>query len=297
MWFKNISAFSVERELPDNFDGMLAEHQLREPGPLEQESRGFVSPFARDGAALSHSSHGCTLFCAGNESRMLPAPVLNAEVAKRIAQHEEMNWRKPGRRARLELRDAAVAELLPRAFIKRSRTGAYFDSEMGMLIVDTASDSAAEDVVTMVRDALGSFPARPLSCEMSITLLMTEWLIAGQLPDGFEFGDECELKDPSDYAMVVRCRRHDITQDEIREHARCGKRVTQLGLIFDGRIGFVLDDKLKLRKLRFLDVVADKLDAQDGADAEQILDAEFALMSLELRNLLKRMDSIFKFNK
>jgi len=39
------------------------------------------------------------------------------------------------------------------------------------------------------------------------------------------------------------------------------------------------------------------LDAQDGADAEQILDAEFALMSLELRNLLKRMDSIFKFNK
>lgn len=139
MWFKNISAFSVQREMPDNFGAMLAEHQLREPGPLEQESRGFVSPFVRDGSALSHSSSGCTLFCAGNESRMLPAPVLSAEVAKRIAQYEEMNWRKPGRRARLELRSAAIAELLPRAFIKRSRTGAYLDSKIGMLIVDTAS--------------------------------------------------------------------------------------------------------------------------------------------------------------
>jgi recombination associated protein RdgC len=146
-----------------------------------------------------------------------------------------------------------------------------------------------------VRDALGSFPARPLASEASLSLLMSEWLISGNLPGGFELGDECELKDPSDQASVVRCRHHDLGADEIREHARCGKQVTQLGLVFDGRIGCVLDAKLKLRKLNFLDIVADKLDAQDGADPDQILDAEFALMSLELRRLFARLDEILRF--
>ena len=95
--------------------------------------------------------------------------------------------------------------------------------------------------------------------------------------------------------MVARFRHHDLTADEVAEHARCGKQVTQLGLIFDGRIGFVLDAKLKLRKLRFMDVIADKLDAQDGADPDQLLDAEFALMSLELRRLFERLDQVLRF--
>ena len=94
---------------------------------------------------------------------------------------------------------------------------------------------------------------------------------------------------------MVRCRHHDLTAEEIREHARTGKQVTQLGLIYDGRIGFVLDAKLKLRKLSFLDIVADKLDAQDGADPDQLIDAEFVLMSLELRALFARLDEILRF--
>ena len=65
--------------------------------------------------------------------------------------------------------------------------------------------------------------------------------------------------------------------------------------IYDGRIGFVLDAKLKLRKLSFLDIVADKLDAQDGADPDQLIDAEFVLMSLELRALFARLDEILRF--
>lgn len=298
MWFKNLSLLRLPADFTlaaEPFEQALAEHPLRSPGPLEMETRGFLSPFAREDAALSHGSQDALLFCLGEESRLLPSSVLNDAISDRIAEHEAKTGRKPGKRLRNEFREAALGELLPRAFIKRSRTGAYFDAPSRMLAVDSSSDGTAEAVATAVRDALGSFPARPLASEASVTLLMSEWLISGQLPEGFEFGDECELKDPSDQAMVVRCRHHDLTVDEIREHARCGKQVTQLGLIYDGRIGFVLDAKLKLRKLRFLDVVADKLDAQDGADADQVLDAEFALMSLELRRLYARLDEVLRF--
>jgi len=296
MWFHDLSLLRLPADFTIDqaaLSDALAEHPLRSPGPLEFETRGFVSPFSRDDAAFTLGSLGVVLFCLGEESRLLPASVLNDAIAERIAEHLANTGRKPGKRLRNEFREAALAELLPRAFIKRARTSAYLSAPF--LVVDTASDSAAEAVATALRDALGSFPARPLACEASATLLMSEWLIAGQLPEGFEFGDECELKDPSDQAMVARFRNHDLTTDEIREHARCGKQVTQLGLIFDGRIGFVLDAKLKLRRLRFLDIVADQLDAQDGTDEDQLLDAEFTLMRLELARLFARLDEVLRF--
>lgn len=298
MWFKNLSLLRLPADFAlasEPFEEALAEHPLRSPGPLEMEARGFLSPFAREDAALSHGSHDALLFCLGQEARLLPASVLRDAVEARVAEHEAKTGRKPGKRLRNDFREAALGELLPRAFIRRTRVGAYWDAPTRLLAVDSGSDRSAEAVASALRDALGSFPARPLAVEASLSLLMSEWLISGQLPGGFEFGDECELRDPSDQSSVVRCRHHDLGADEIREHARCGKQVTQLGLIFDGRIGFVLDAKLKLRKLAFLDIVADKLDSQDGADPDQIVDAEFALMSLELRRLYARLDEILRF--
>lgn len=296
MFFKNCTMFRLPAgyTLPEEIESALADCELASPGPLELETRGFLSPFSRDGAAFTLTSSGCTLLNVATDQRLLPASVLQDAVAARVAEHEDTTGRKPGKRARSDFREAALGELLPRAFIKRTRTGAYFDASSRLLVVDTASNKAAENVVTAIREALGSFPARPLATEASLNLLMSEWLISGRLPDGFEFGNEVELKDPSDTASVVRGRHRDLTAEEIIEHARCGNQVTQLGLIFDGRIGFVLDAQMRLRKLSFLDVVADQLDT-DGTDPDQILDAEFALMSLELRRLFARLDDVLRF--
>lgn len=301
MFFKNCSTFRLPAgyAIPEGIEQSLSEYILRSPGPLELETRGFLSPFNRDPiseilATMAHASGGCTLLTVGTDSRMLPASVLRDAMDTRVAEHERTTGRKPGKRLRGDFREAVLGELLPRAFIKRTRTAAYFDATSGLLVVDTTSNKAAETVVTAIREALGSFPARPLATEASLNLLMSEWLISGRLPDGFEFGDEVELKDPSDTASVVRGRHRDLTAEEMIEHARCGNQVTQLGLIFDGRIGFVLDAQMRLRKLSFLDVVADQLDT-DGTDPDQIIDAEFALMSLELRRLFARLDEILRF--
>lgn len=305
MFFTNLTLFALPREFalpeiihgPSLFEQALSDHPLRSPGPLELETRGFVTPFNRPDAALSHTASESTLFALGHESRLLPASVLAGAIAERIAEHEAKTGRKPGKRMRNEFRELALGELLPRAFIKRSRTLAYFDGHHKMLAVDSASDKAAEDVCSAVREALGSFPSRPLASEASLSMLMSEWLISGNLPDGFEFGYECQLKDPSDQAAVVRCTNHDLTSEEVREHARLGKQVTQLGLIYKDRIRFVLDSKLKLRKLDFTDIAATAAanGELDGADPDSILDAEFCLMSMELRELISRLGEVLRF--
>ncbi len=294
MWFRNLSLLSLPADHAiDHADLELAlsAHALRQPGPLEFETRGF-EPVLTGGPWL-HTSGAAGLFRLDTATRLLPASVLQAAVADRIKDHELNTGRKPGKRLRNEFREAALGELLPRAFVRIGSTAAYLDGHT--LVVDSASARAAEAFATALRDALGTFPARPLACEASPTLLMSEWLIAGELPEGFEFGDAVELKDPSDQSTVVRGVHHDLTTDEIREHARCGKQVTKLGLIFDGRIGFVLDAKLVLRRVRFLDVVADQLDAQDGASPADLMAAEFALQVLELRRLFARLDQVLRF--
>lgn len=297
MWFKNATLIRLPSDFtigPEALEEALAGQPLKAPGPLEQETRGFISPFNREDAAFTHGAQGAFLLGLGLNKRDLPGSVLADNIADRVADHEAKNGRKPGKRLRAEFRELALGELLPRAFIKRSRVAAYWDSFRNMLVVDSSSDKSSELVATVVREALGSFPARPLATRASLPLLMSEWLVSGQTPEGFELGDECELKDPSDTASVVRCRNHDLSSEEVREHARRGMQVTQLGLVFEQRIGFVLDVNAKLRKIEFLDVIADKLDGQDG-DPAQVLDAEFTLMVLELRRLFDRLDEILRF--
>jgi len=123
--------------------------------------------------------------------------------------------------------------------------------------------------------------------------VMTDWLIHGKLPAGLVLGDECELRDPAESGAVVRCRRQDLETDEVREHLKSGKQVFALGLTYEDRVSFTLGEDLAVRKLRFLDVVQDELDAS-GRDAEaDELDATFALMTLEIERLLQKLDEWF----
>jgi recombination associated protein RdgC len=198
-----------------------------------------------------------------------------------------------GSRERKRLKDEVLTDLLPRAFTRLSKRYAYLDTENGWLVVDTSSRKAAEAATSLIREALGSFPAAPLVPDESPRVLMTDWLAHGKLPRGLALGDECELRDSGDGGAAVRCRRQDLESDEIREHLKSGKQVFQLGLTFDERLSFSLDEELVVRKLRFLDQVQDELgDAQtDSAVAE--LDARFALMSLELRRLFDNLQEWF----
>ena len=79
MFFKHLSLFRLPADFAidaETFELALAEHPLRAPGPLELETRGFISPFNRADAALSHGAEGATLLALGQDTKLLPASVL-----------------------------------------------------------------------------------------------------------------------------------------------------------------------------------------------------------------------------
>lgn len=297
MFFRNVTLFrfspAVAADL-ERLEEALADHRLRPVGPLELFTKGFVPPVGRgEDAALTHSVKACTLLTVGGEDKLLPAAVVNDELARKVAKIAEEEGRKVGGRERKKLKEDLLHELLPRAFVRTSRMSSYVDKQHGWLVLDTASRKSAENALTQVREALGSFPAVPLAPEEGPRVLMTDWLANGSLPAGLALGDECELRDPATATgAIARCRRQDLDADEIKEHLRNGKQVFQLGLVFDDRISFVLGEDLVLRKLKFLDAVLDELgDSQPDAAAE--MDARFALLTLEMQRLLAKLEEWF----
>jgi len=225
---------------------------------------------------------------------MLPASVVNEELSRKVRKLAEAEGHRVGGRERKRLKQEVLDELMPRAFAKPLRLQLWCDMRNGWAVFDTSSRRAAEKGLSVVRDALGSFPAVPLAPERAVRQVLTHWLQTGDLPAGLALGDECELRDPANAGGAVsRSRHQELESDEIREHLRAGKQVYQLGLEFDERIGFVLDEALTVRKLKFFDVVTDELDNQQADTIADELDARFALMTGELRRLLKALDTWF----
>lgn len=294
MFFRNLTLFRFSTTLAPSLadlDASLSEHVLRTCGPLEIATRGFVSPFGPDSEALSHAVGNDILITLGQEEKLLPPAVVNAELGKRLRKEAERRGRPVGGRQRRAIKSEVIDALLPQAFVRPSRINAYIDTKAGWVVMDTASRKPAEAVLTALREAIGSFPATPLAPTESPRALMTQWLAHGKLPGPLSLGDECELREPASGATAT-CRRQELESGEVHAHLKQGKQVFRLGLQYKDRVSFVLGEDLVIRKLRFLDVVQDELDG-DRESAEAELDARFALMTLELAQLFDGLEQWF----
>ena len=296
MWFRNLTLFRFSKSSAKSLKSLeskISGRRLRACGAIELATEGFISPYGRDKDVLLHEVGKYALLTAAREEKLLPNTVVSEELTARLRKIGEKTGRKIGSAERKRLKEEVLTDLLPRAFTRVSKRNAYLDSEQGWLAVDTPSRKAAEGCATLIREAMGSFPAVPLVPEESPRVLMTDWLTRQKLPAGLALGDECELRDSADGGAAVRCRRQDLESDEIREHLKSGKQVFQLGLVFQDRLGFSLDEDLVVRKLRFLDLVQDELGDIESDSAMAELDAHFALMTLELGRLFEQLEGWF----
>ncbi len=298
MFFRNLTLFRFPATLDfSQLDSLLPEMILKPVGALDMSSRGFVPPFGRGDDVLAHRSGDALWLTVGGEDKILPGSVVNDLLAKKLAEIEEKEGRKPGGRTRKRLKEDLVHELLPRAFVKSSRTDALLDLEHGFIAVDTSSRKNAETVVSEIRGAMGSFPALPLNAEVAPRSILTGWIAGEALPEGLALGEECELKDAMDGGAVVKCQNQDLQGDEIAKHLEAGKQVTRLALTLDDHLSFVLGEDLVIRKLKFLDGAVDQLENTEREDLRAELDARFALMSGEVKRLFVVLEAALKLSK
>ncbi|QSX74175.1 recombination-associated protein RdgC [Lysobacter arenosi] len=298
MFFRNLTLFRFPTTTKlDELNTGLGECLLKPVGPLELSSRGFISPFGRGDDELSHTRGDATWLAVGGEDKILPGSVVNDMLAKKLAEIEQKEGRKPGGRTRKRIKDELITDLLPRAFVKPSRTDALIDLGHGVVAVDTSSRKSGENVVSEIRRALGSFPALPLNAEIAPRTVLTGWVAGEEMPEGLSLGDECELRDPIDQGAVVKVQRMELQSEEITKHLESGKQVTRLALTLDDHVSFVLGEDLVVRKFKLLDGAVDELESTEREDLRAELDARFVLMAGEFKRLFTVLEGALKLSR
>lgn len=294
MWFRNLRLYHLPDTFalrPDALEPLLAGHAARPCGPFEPVVLGWVPLLGGEGAPLVHAADGALLVCAERQERLLPGAVVRQAVAAQVGEIERAEGRPVHRKERRDLQDRVVQELLPKAFVRASRSFVLIDPRLALLIVDSASPKRAEEVVGLLRDSVGSLRARPLTTTRAPASVMRRWL-AGRPPKQFALGDQCVLAEPVEGGGVVRVRGLDL--DAVQTHLEAGLVPQQVAVEWNERLGVVIGDDLALRRLRFLDLVRDEAAAvEDGGDAAVRFDADFAIMVAELRTFVPKLLGLF----
>ena len=290
MWFKNLLTYRLTQEVPfepEALEAALASKPARPCASQELTTYGFVAPFGKgEDAPLVHVSGEYLLIAARKEERILPSSVVNDAVKEKVEEIETEQMRKVYKKERDQIKDEIIQAFLPRAFIRRSMIFAAIAPRQGVILVNSASAKRAEDLLSTLREVMGSLPVRPATVKIAPVAIMTDWVKSQQAAEGFYVLDECELRDTAEDGGIVRCKRQDLTGEEIQLHLSTGKVVTQLALAWQDKLSFILDDKMVIKRLKFEELLQEQAEQDGGDEAAQQFDASFQLMMMTFAEFL-----------
>lgn len=184
-----------------------------------------------------------------------------------------------------DIKQAVTDELIPRAFALQRTTYAWLDLVNGRLIIEAASSAKAEEFLEQLGKTIDNFPVQLLQTKVSPVAAMTDWLAAENAPAGFSIDRELELRSSDESKATVRYANHALEGKEILGHISGGKRVTRLGMTWNDRISFVLNEHLQIKRINFLDIIKDESSKVDDNE-DELFELDFTLMTGELAKML-----------
>lgn len=259
---------------------LLSRNPARPCSAFEQRTAGFCEPVK--GSGLVHAVAGHQVICWETEDKILPGSVVSDQLAERIEKIETEQDRKVGRKEARDLKDRIVEELLPKAFVQHRRTHAVLSGRY--FIINTSSVARADDLMLTLSRALDSLPFKMVSTNIAPMSAMTQMVAEGESPDGFTIDDTLELVAASETAAKIRYAHHRVDGPEVSSHIASGKVAVKLGMTWNDRVSFVLDEKMHIKRISLLDIVME--DRADPETADEVFDADMALSVGEVTKLL-----------
>lgn len=222
--------------------------------------------------------------------RQVPSWEVKNRLRDRIDRIENNEMRKVYKKERDQLKDEVVQDIMKQAFVKASVTQALILPEHKLILIDCASPRKCDDLLSTLREAIGSLPVRPIRTKLEPCVTMTAWLREKEAAHGFEMLDGLVMQD--DEKGRVGMVHQDITDDVVTDHLSHGLQATKLALMYK-EMAFLLEQTNKgsgfsIRKLYHSDMVADQFYASNGEDCHPITENNglHLLQADSLRNLV-----------
>ncbi|GLS82956.1 recombination-associated protein RdgC [Paraferrimonas haliotis] len=287
MWFKNLLVFKFKKpfQLSDEqLEQKLQDFAFQPCSSQDISKIGFSNALGKHGKTLVHSADAQFLVSITKEEKIIPASVIKESLEEKVNQVEQTEGRSLHKKEKDSLKDEIVHTLLPRAFSRRQTTRAVILAKQDLILVDASSATKADEVLSLLRKAVGSLPLVPVAYTSPIQTTLTQWLTQGHAPHPFALLDEAELKLESEAASTVKFKNQGLTEDEVLAHIEAGKVVHKLALDYADSTRFVVDLDGAIKRVKFSEEM--RTEHQDSEDPAARLDADFSLMCAELSALL-----------
>ncbi|MCD1597659.1 recombination-associated protein RdgC [Rheinheimera aquimaris] len=288
MWFKNIRVYKLSAPLstdPAVWEQALAEFKFTPLTAQEAVRSGFSFPLHASIKQYCHACQHLLFFALKRQEKILPAAVINEEMQPKLEAMEQEKGRPLSRKEKQSLKEELQLSLLPRAFSRSTLTQGYYDPEHQWLVINSGSASKAEDVLALLRKALGSLPALPWLDNHKLNTHLQLWLQNQALPQGFMLGSDAELKAPDDEGAKVKFSNHLLSADEVQSHLQ-DKLVTSISLEQADAISLAITDDGAIKRIKFHDVLTGQNDELGWEDLTARLDADLMLMASALNQAL-----------
>lgn len=282
--FKNLTAYRIQSDWysdQSQAEAQLQKFRFAECGATQAVSAGWIEPRGQKHGPLLEAIGEQWLLSLCVQTKLLPAGVVKEELEKRIDQIRSREGRKPGKKEVRELKEAAILELLPKAFSKKEVISVWIDRKKKLVVIDTASASKSDSTTSALVKSLDGLALGLVQTEMSPSTCMSRWLLDDEPPHSFSVDSECELKSDDERRSAVRYSRHQLDTDEVKQHLTHGKSPTQLAMTWTGRVSFVLTTNMALKKIVFIEAPLLKKRGEDDP-----FDANGAIVTGELSQLI-----------
>jgi len=285
--FKNIIAFRFNKPFEVDaaaLESAMADFKFSPCSSQDISKFGFSNALGKQGNTLVHSAECYHMVAVTKEAKMLPSLVVKEALDAKVELIEQVEGRKLAKKEKDSLKDEVIQDLLPRAFTRQSVTRALIMPESQLILVDSSSYSKAEDLLALLRKAIGSLPVIPLSYKTPIESTLTKWIEASAAPSPFEVQHEAELR--CDETGIARFKDQDLREDEVLAHIETGKQVHKLALNYEQSMSFIACSDGSLKRIKFAEEFMASNDEVGTDNVAARLDADFILCAKEFSGLM-----------
>jgi DNA recombination-dependent growth factor C len=205
--------------------------------------------------------------------RDLPARVVRDRVDEMCQEVESTMGRKPGRKERAELAEDAEHELLPKAFISKTRVPVIFTSKREVFIFTTAQkriDACHLFLGRFLQELKVDYTPVPFGLDYQMTINAEAWINSLALGDHdgetFVATDFAAMREGASGKLRVTDR--ELGHQEVQNALKSGWRVEQIGMMYvESAMRFRMDTSMRFRQIKLGE---DALLESSEADGEML---------------------------